>query len=224
MLSNIALITATNAHLGQVRKYTNEPYINHPIRVSEWLATFHVGEQIEAAALCHDVIEDCDCAYEDLEAHVGVNVADIVLEVTNLNFVDGTPRHKKFWANLAKLMCASHQAQTLKCGDIYDNCKDVYELDPSYAVRYIAEKFILIRLFTRAQSNVLEATVNMLSDVYQRMTPEHRKSCLITIEQLEGLCPDEHLVVVNNARAEAIEYFGFLMRLGDAHGTTPTAV
>lgn len=224
MLTNIARLVATQAHTGQVRKYTNEPYINHPLRVSQWLAQFNVGELIEAAAICHDVIEDTGVSHSALEMTVGIQVADLVLEVTNLEFPEGSPRVEKFWHNIVKLVRSSHQAQTLKCGDIYDNCKDVYELDASYAARYIAEKFFLVRLFTRAQGDVREATLNLLSNVYNKMSDGHRIYCLEYMQRLERECPDTLLIHFHNALSEAQDYNGYTLRIGDSYGTTTAAV
>lgn len=219
MLTNIARLVATQAHSGQVRKYTSEPYINHPLRVAEWLSQFHVGELILAGALCHDVIEDCDVSYNTLANLVDTPVADLVMEVTNNFYPEGTPRIEKYWGNILKLLTASHQAQTLKCGDIYDNCKNVYELDPSYAARYIAEKFFLVRLFTRAQADVRSEVLSLLSDIFNRMTDGHRIYCLEYMQRLERECPDVLLIEFHNALAEAQEYNGYTLRIGDHNGT-----
>lgn len=224
MLTNIAKLVATQAHSGQVRKYTNEPYVNHPLRVAQWLSQFNVGELIEAGAICHDVIEDTGVGYNALELTVGTPVADLVLEVTNLEFPEGTPRVTKFWNNVVKLVRASHQAQTLKCGDVVDNCKDIYDLDPSRAPRYIAEKFILVRLFTRAQGDVRAATINLLSSVYSQMSDGHRIYCLDFIQQLERECPDELLIHLHNASVEANAHDRCTLRIGDEYGTTTSSI
>lgn len=224
MLTNIARLVATQAHSGQVRKYNNEPYINHPLRVAQWLSQFNVGELIEAGAICHDVLEDTDVGYSALELTVGTPVADLVREVTNGVYPAGTSRVQKYWGNISKLLTSSHQAQTLKCGDVYDNCKDVYDLDPSYAARYIAEKFFLVRLFTRAQSDVRNATLNLLSSVYNGMSDGHRIYCLDYMQQLERECPDELLIHFHNALVEANEHNGCTLRIGDAYGTETASV
>ncbi|QZE59307.1 metal-dependent phosphohydrolase [Erwinia phage pEa_SNUABM_2] len=224
MLTNIARLVASQAHAGQVRKYTNEPYVNHPERVSAWLSQFHVGEVIEAAALCHDVLEDCDVSYSALEMTVGTQVADLVQEVTNGVYPEGTPRIEKYWGNILKLLQASHQAQTLKCGDIYDNCKDVYDLDPSYAARYIAEKFFLVRSFTRAQGDVRDATLNLLSEIYNGMSDGHKIYCLEYIQQIGRECPDDMVVRFHNIMVEANTYNGCTLRIGDNYGTAPASV
>lgn len=224
MLTNIAKFAATQAHSGQVRKYTNEPYVNHPIRVAEWLANFNASEDVVAAAYCHDVLEDCDVSFEALEMAVGSRVAGLVLEVTNATYPEGTPRIEKYWGNIGKLLSASAGAQTLKCADIFDNCKDVYELDPSYAARYIAEKFFLVRLFTRAQGDVRTATLNLLSSVYNGMSDGHRIYCLEYMQRLERECPDSLLIHFHNALAEAQNHNGYTLRIGDSYGTETASV
>ena len=54
-----ALEFASNAHNGQTRKYTGEPYIVHPIEVMELVREVIDDPEVLAAALLHDVVEDC---------------------------------------------------------------------------------------------------------------------------------------------------------------------
>ena len=54
-----ALSYAARAHLGQVRKGTLVPYITHPVAVSELVVRHGGDEEQAAAALLHDVVEDC---------------------------------------------------------------------------------------------------------------------------------------------------------------------
>lgn len=49
---------ADNAHGEQMRKYSDERYIVHPIRVMETCSAYTDKIQILAAALLHDVLED----------------------------------------------------------------------------------------------------------------------------------------------------------------------
>ena len=72
-------------HSGQTRKYTGEPYYNHPIEVATTLAKAGEGDAVIIAGLLHDVIEDCDVTYGAIKAMFGMKIADIVMMVTNAN-------------------------------------------------------------------------------------------------------------------------------------------
>src|ERR1700722_13848505 len=51
---------ATDAHDGQRRKWDDEPYVVHPMRVARRVAaTDGATLEMVVAALLHDVIEDC---------------------------------------------------------------------------------------------------------------------------------------------------------------------
>ena len=50
---------AKKSHEGQKRKYSGEPYINHPVEVMQIVSTVPHTEEMLAAALLHDVVEDC---------------------------------------------------------------------------------------------------------------------------------------------------------------------
>ena len=63
MLAKMLLI-ATNAHAGQFDK-GGTPYILHPLKVMHYLKTD--DEELQCIALGHDVIEDTDVTYKDLQ-------------------------------------------------------------------------------------------------------------------------------------------------------------
>lgn len=75
---------ALDAHKEQRRK-SGEPYIFHPIAVAKIVANeLGLGATSIACALLHDVIEDSDYTYEDLEKIFGKKTADIVNGLTKI--------------------------------------------------------------------------------------------------------------------------------------------
>ena len=61
-----AIIFATKAHGGAKRKGTGIPYIVHPIEAAAIASTMTLDEEILAAAVLHDVLEDTDTTAEEL--------------------------------------------------------------------------------------------------------------------------------------------------------------
>ena len=80
-----ALQFATAAHEGQVRKYTGEPYINHPVEVMRIVKTVSDDPAMHAAALLHDVVEDTDVTIEDIVREFGDDVAQLVDDLTDVS-------------------------------------------------------------------------------------------------------------------------------------------
>jgi (p)ppGpp synthase/HD superfamily hydrolase len=75
---------ARDAHSGQERKYTHDPYIVHPVAVARTVASVTEDCEMISAALLHDVIEDTPFTFEQIKDSVlGYRVADIVRELTN---------------------------------------------------------------------------------------------------------------------------------------------
>jgi hypothetical protein len=78
---------AAHKHRKQTRKSKeSEPYIIHPIRVSELVATLGgKGDNIPLvqAAMLHDTVEDTDTTYEELEKQFGPKVRSLVQEVSD---------------------------------------------------------------------------------------------------------------------------------------------
>ena len=79
---------ALDAHKDQRRK-SGEPYIFHPIAVAKIVANeLGLGATSIACALLHDVIEDSNYTYEDLEKIFSKKVADIVNGLTKISVMN----------------------------------------------------------------------------------------------------------------------------------------
>ena len=74
---------AEKAHDGQVR-LSGEPFVDHPLQTALFLADLQLDSNALAAALLHDVMEDCDVSFEELESKFGLEVASLVDGVTKL--------------------------------------------------------------------------------------------------------------------------------------------
>ncbi|MBA7479271.1 GTP pyrophosphokinase [subsurface metagenome] len=74
---------ALKAHQGQVRK-SGEPYLEHPLQVALTLAELQLDATSLAAALLHDVPENCGIPVSEIEARFGSEVAKLVDGTTKL--------------------------------------------------------------------------------------------------------------------------------------------
>ena len=75
---------AQKKHEGQVRK-SGEPFFSHPTEVAFILAQKKMDTETIAAGLLHDVLEDTDTTYEELEKEFGKEIAFLVEGVTKLH-------------------------------------------------------------------------------------------------------------------------------------------
>ncbi|MFC1870304.1 RelA/SpoT family protein [Chloroflexota bacterium] len=74
---------ALKAHEGQVRK-SGEPYVEHPLQTALILAELQLDASSLAAALLHDVSENCGIPISEIDAKFGPEVAKLVDGVTKL--------------------------------------------------------------------------------------------------------------------------------------------
>jgi HD domain len=73
-----AIIFAAMAHKDQTRKSTNIPYITHPFAVGMLLQKAKCSDEVIAAGILHDTLEDTSTTYEDLAEQFGSKVAKLV--------------------------------------------------------------------------------------------------------------------------------------------------
>lgn len=135
-LVNKARAFATKAHAGVTRKWTGEPYIEHPARVAARLEALGFDPEVVAAAWLHDVIEDTEHTAAELEAEFGHRVAALVLEVTK-PVLPGADKAARDEAVIKRLAGSSYEGASLKLGDMEDNSSNVAEAAPAFAKGYL---------------------------------------------------------------------------------------
>ncbi len=79
-----ALETAREAHRGQIRNGSGGmPYIDHPVGVAALLASHGFPDEVLAAALLHDVVEESDTQVSEIRARFGGRVGGLVGVLTD---------------------------------------------------------------------------------------------------------------------------------------------
>ncbi|MBC7363064.1 MAG: bifunctional (p)ppGpp synthetase/guanosine-3',5'-bis(diphosphate) 3'-pyrophosphohydrolase [Candidatus Aminicenantes bacterium] len=90
-----AYIFAARAHKGQTRR-SGEPYLSHPLEVTNILADMNLDLTTLVAALLHDVPEDTDVTINEIKENFGKDVATLVEGVTKIARVeDATPEEMR---------------------------------------------------------------------------------------------------------------------------------
>jgi (p)ppGpp synthase/HD superfamily hydrolase len=106
-----ALLLATNSHHGQFDK-GGAPYILHPIKVMHYLKTD--DEELQCMALLHDVVEDCDVTFVDLEAAgMSKRVVDAVRCLTK--------QRGQTLGEYKEVIFSNHDAMRVKMADLRHN-------------------------------------------------------------------------------------------------------
>ena len=168
-----AFTMASDAHeaVNHYRKYSNLPYIVHPVEVAEtlhrWMAKDkYITHELLAAALLHDTLEDTNLTYDDIKRELGSEVADYVWWVTNPSKPsDGNRRERKRIDN-EHLFNAPRAPQTLKSSDIFCNVKSYAVNDLEYAITvYIPEKLEQLSYLTKVNKRIRHEVRNYLKEV-----------------------------------------------------------
>lgn len=123
-----AIIFAVKAHSGVERNGKGFPYIVHPMEAVEIVATITPDQELLAAAVLHDVIEDTTVTHDDLERKFGKRVADIVQTESDIVVEDQSAAdswHARKQAALDHLAAASHDAKVVAIGDKLSNMRAI---------------------------------------------------------------------------------------------------
>ena len=138
-------------HGGQVRKYTGEDYVVHPIEVAELVTamlnevTLHqmykMGnfsvEEAYVAALLHDVVEDCGVSNIEIAAMFGANVALIVEGLTDDKLEGNRAARKEKMLRKHNSMPAI--VRFIKVCDLIHNMRSIMTYDIDFGVVFLKE-------------------------------------------------------------------------------------
>jgi (p)ppGpp synthase/HD superfamily hydrolase len=122
---------AAQRHVKQKRKgEAQEPYVNHLAEVAELVATATQGrdENLVAAAVLHDTIEDTPTLPAELASVFNADIAELVAEVTDDKKL-GKAERKKLQVEHAATK--SERAKLLKLADKTSNLRSLVKSPPT---------------------------------------------------------------------------------------------
>ncbi|MGB0951906.1 MAG: HD domain-containing protein [Planctomycetota bacterium] len=119
-----AVAMAKEAHAGQTRKGSDEPYVAHSLRTA--LLLLEVAEQkhnaaVVCAGLLHDVEEDTKMTANDVEDDLSPQVGDLVRALTHPPLKDGETKFERNMRYLENMRWEGRDTHIVKSADRLDN-------------------------------------------------------------------------------------------------------
>lgn len=154
---------AAHAGINQRRKYTGEPYINHPAAVVDLVRGVPHTPEMLAAAWLHDVVEDTPVGLETIIIEFGSEVALLVNHLTDISRSSHGNRAARKAIDRAHTAKASPAAKTIKLADLIDNSRSIVAHDPDFARVYIAEKALLLEVLREGDAALWAMASNIVN-------------------------------------------------------------
>ena len=123
-----AIIFAVKAHAGTERRGKGYPYIVHPMEAVEIVATMTKDQELLAAAILHDTVEDTNVTIDQIRDEFGDRVASLVASESDV-MPEGVSEedswHARKQAAIDRLSNASHDAKIVALGDKLSNMRAI---------------------------------------------------------------------------------------------------
>lgn len=120
-----ALKVASLAHDHQYRKGTNIPYITHPVTVGMLLLKAGFNDEVVAAGILHDTIEDTNLTVAEIEAEFGRTIAEIVFGCSEPDKSLSWQERKEH--TIQYLKTASPSVRAVACADKLHNVRSILD-------------------------------------------------------------------------------------------------
>ncbi|WP_375315458.1 RelA/SpoT family protein [Spiroplasma endosymbiont of Tipula paludosa] len=211
---------AYNKHDQQLRK-SGEPYINHPLWTTYYLATWHMDLATLISGLLHDVLEDTPTTFEDLNKEFGIEISTLVEAVTKVSYFAKMNRSEIKSNYLRKLyLSMAHDIRVIviKLADRLHNIQTIEYLEPEKQ-KVIAKETLEVyssiahRLGMRQVKSLLEdLSFAILNPVeYKRISrnvdleKEHLESLMaIMINNIKSLLDSKNIKATISGRSKSI--------------------
>lgn len=118
-----ALAIASKSHEGQYRKKTDIPYITHPVGVGMMLLKYGYSEEIVAAGILHDTVEDTPLTLEEIKREFGAAIAEIVEGCSEPDKSQSWKDRKEHTIEFLKT--ASRDIRAVACADKLHNIRSI---------------------------------------------------------------------------------------------------
>lgn len=171
-LVDMAADFAEYIHISQARKYTGEPYFNHLVEVAMTLHWSGCNERVVAAGFLHDCVEDQNVDSRELAALFGMEVARLVVEVTDVSKPGDGNRAFRKYLDREHLAKASPWGKTIKLADLISNTRNIVQHDPVFAKVYLAEKRDLLPYLKAGNTRLYELACETTDRALEELNKE----------------------------------------------------
>jgi (p)ppGpp synthase/HD superfamily hydrolase len=138
---------AEEKHKGQTRK-DGSPYVNHPIRVADIIFEFKESKNIDellAAALLHDTLEDTDTGISELRDNFWEAVTLLVVELTSDKLRSNIVGKVNYLSDrFSDERAIGNWGLVIKLADRLDNVSDLEDTDIEFARRIKHQTLIFL--------------------------------------------------------------------------------
>ena len=124
-----AILFAVKAHSGTERRGKGFPYIVHPMEAMEIVATMTSDQELLAAAVLHDTVEDTSVTIEEIRQEFGERIATIVENESDKiieNKSEEESWHERKRAAIERLAKSPHDAKIVALGDKLSNMRAIW--------------------------------------------------------------------------------------------------
>lgn len=179
---------AKKLHFG-VKRLTGEDYIFHPVNVAYILTENKADVATICAALLHDILEDTDVTYEELETEFGTEIVKLVDGVTKINKLNFVGEAEADLANHRKILVGL--------------CEDVRVIIIKLADRLHNMRTLWVHSVKKQKMKAKE-TLDILTPIAHRLGMNHIKSELEDLS-LRYYKPDVYFTVVEKLNKTKVE-------------------
>lgn len=123
-----AIVFAVKAHAGAERRGKGFPYIVHPLEAVAIVATMTSNQELLAAAVLHDTVEDTEVTLEEIRAEFGDRVATLVAYESEEKYDEKNANeswHARKQAAMGRLAVAPFEAKMVALGDKLSNMRAI---------------------------------------------------------------------------------------------------
>lgn len=152
---------AHKAHEGQVRKYTGDPYIVHPLAVMELVRTVPHTDEMLAAAVLHDTVEDTSATFDEIRERFGVLVGVYVFYLTDVSRPEDGNRAIRKAMDRDHISSGPAAVHTIKIADMIDNASSIKEHDPKFYRVFAKEKADLLEVLSLGDPALMKLAVEL---------------------------------------------------------------
>lgn len=189
---------AAAAHAGQLRK-SGEPYITHPLAVTQILAGYGLDAETLAASLLHDTVEDTGLTLDEIRAEFGDTVAGLIDGVTKLDRLRYSSTEEQHAATIRKMVIAMARDVRVLLIKLADRLHNVRTISP---------------LSSEKQQRIATETLEVYAPLAHRLGVQEIK------HEMEDRCfailqPRRHAEVLELLRARAPERDAYLRAVID---------